>query len=198
MKRLITICFLFISVTAAVAQNNVWSAGPEVGITLSKYGMDANHNDHVQGLSAGVFFTYSVINTFALTTKFLYAEKGADLGGHDEILKYIEVPITGRFFLTKEGRFRPNFFIGPYFGFLRSVSVRTGNDDPVKIPEFDTIYNTYDLGVTGGVGLNYLVARNTRILLDVRYSHGLTDLVKAPGQVSNDVMSASFGMSFGI
>lgn len=180
------------------AQNKVWSIGPEIGVNLSKYGMDANSNTRRTGIAGGIFLTYSVINTFALTGKVLYSEKGAVFGDREEILKYIEIPITGRFFINKRGKFRPNFIMGPSLGFLRGVSTRTGSGDPVKVRDFKDSYNTFDLGATAGLGLNYLVLQHTRLLLDARYTYGLTDLTKAPGQINNEVITITFGVSFGI
>jgi hypothetical protein len=182
----------------AYAQEKVWSIGPEIGVNFSKYGMDANENPHVSGLAGGLFLTYSVVNTFGITGKILYSEKGADVGEHDEVLKYIEVPLTGRFFLNKEGRFRPNLFLGPSFGFLRGVTTRTGTGDLVKVPDYESSYNKYDIGATGGLGLNYLILRHTRLLLDARYTYGLSDITTAPSQVNNETFTVTFGISFGI
>ena len=59
------------------AQTKVWSVGPEVGLSLSRYGKDASTNDFKSGAIGGMFLTYSILNTFAVTTKFLYSQKGA-------------------------------------------------------------------------------------------------------------------------
>lgn len=193
---LLASCLLAIS--HSNAQNKIWSIGPEIGVNLSKYGMDANSNTRRTGITGGVFVTYSVINTFGLTAKVLYSEKGAVIADREEILTYIEVPLTGRFFINKSGKFRPNFIMGPSFGFLRGVSTRLGDDEPVKVREFEKSYNTFDIGATAGLGLNYLVLQHTRVLLDARYTYGLTDLTKAPGQINNETISITFGVSFGI
>jgi outer membrane protein W len=202
MKSLFTKTFaalsLWLVVNVSLAQEKVWSIGPEIGVNFSKFGMDANDNERITGVSAGIFLTYSVISTFGITGKILYSEKGAAIGAREEILKYIEVPITGRFFLNKEGKFRPNLFFGPSLGFLRSVYTKTGSADPVKVANYSDSYNTYDLGATGGLGLNYMILRETRLLLDARYTYGLTDLTKAPGQINNDAITVTFGLSFGI
>lgn len=189
---------LIVAATAKAQRKKVWSFGPEIGVNYSRYGLDANANERMSGICGGLFLTYSVINTFALTGKVLYAEKGSITGTREETLKYVEVPITGRFFLTKRGRFRPNFFFGPYMGYLRGVSRKTGPSDPVKLINYQDTYHKYDLGVTGGLGLNYRILEHTRLLLDGRYSHGLTDLTKAPGEINNETITITFGISFGI
>ena len=132
MKKVLirSICVLALGILSQIthAQEKVWSLGPEVGVNLSKYGMDANANSRVSGINAGIFVTYSVINTFAITGKVLYSEKGASFESHEELLKYIEIPITGRFFFNKRGRFRPNFLLGPSFGSLCSEAARPIDD----------------------------------------------------------------------
>jgi outer membrane protein W len=189
---------VFLIAVQVNAQEKVWSIGPEIGVNYAKYGTDAVENHHVPGIAGGLFLTYSVVNTFAVTGKILYSEKGANFGDEEEILKYIEVPVTGRFFLNKEGRFRPNIFLGPSFGFLRGVAIRTGQADPVKVADYESLYNKYDIGATGGLGLNYLILRHTRLLLDARYTYGLTDITIAPSQINNETFTITFGISFGI
>jgi hypothetical protein len=194
----LALCLLMIADIAYGQRKKVWSIGPEIGVNFSKYGMDANYNEHVSGINGGLFLTYSVLNTFGITGKILYSEKGADLGAREEILKYIEVPLIGRFFLNKSGKFRPNLFLGPTFGFLRGVSNKTGTSDPVKLVDYQSTFNTYDIGATAGLGLNYEVIPETRFLIDARYTYGLTDITKRPGQINNEAISVNFGISFGI
>jgi hypothetical protein len=195
---IVALCFLLTSDPSYCQRKKVWSIGPEIGVNFSKYGMDANYNESVSGITGGLFLTYSVLNTFGITGKILYSEKGADLGAREEILKYIEVPIMGRFFLNKSGKFRPNLFLGPTFGFLRGVSNKTGSSDPVKLVDYQAAFNTYDIGATAGLGLNYEVLRETRFLIDARYTYGLTDITKRPAQINNETISVTFGISFGI
>jgi len=181
------------------AQTKVWSVGPEVGISLSKYGKDAGSNDYKSGAIGGMFLTYSILNTFAITTKLLYYQKGASFESSNtkQTLNYIEVPIVGRFFLNKEGAIRPNLFVGPSLGFLTGATNKTGSNDRVDIDSYKDIYNTFDFGVTGGLGVNFLISRETYFIVDARYTHGLSDLSKADGNVNNNSFGLTAGLSFG-
>ena len=182
-----------------IAQDKVWSVGPEVGVSLSKYGTDAGANDFKSGAIGGLFVTYSIKNTFGITTKVLYSQKGASFKSIDtkQTLNYIEVPVIGRFFLNKEGTFRPNIFVGPSFGFLTGATNKVGSNDRVKIDNYDAIYNTFDFGVTGGIGFNFLISNETYFIIDGRYTHGLSDITKAPGVVNNNSFGLTAGISFG-
>jgi len=181
------------------AQEKVWSVGPEVGISLSKYGMDASTNDFKSGAIGGMFLTYSILNTYAITTKLLYSQKGASFKSSDikQTLNYIEVPLIGRFFLNKEGSFRPNIFVGPSFGFLAGATNKVGSNDREPIESYKDVFNGFDFGVTGGLGLNFLISTETYFIIDARYTHGLSDITKADGNVNNKSFGLSAGISFG-
>ncbi|HTJ50288.1 MAG TPA: porin family protein [Cyclobacteriaceae bacterium] len=201
MKKLniivITLMGLLVSVISfdTQAQQKVWSIGPEAGVSVSKYGMDANANQSKTGGVAGLFVTYSVVNNFAFTTKFLFYQKGASYSSSNtnQTLRYIEIPLIARYFLTKKGFFRPNVFAGPSFAFLMGA-----NQNDRKVESYKDVYNRRDIGITGGAGFNFLIARETYFIIDARYTHGLTDLTKASGNVSNNSLALTAGFSFGI
>ena len=195
---LITCITLSISFNS-MAQDKVWSFGPEAGVSFSKYGKDAGTNDFKSGAIGGVFLTYSIMNTFAVTTKLLYSQKGASFESIDtkQTLNYFEVPIIGRFFLNKEGSFRPNIFVGPSLGFLTGATNKVGSNDRVDIENYENIFNGFDLGVTGGMGFNFLISNETYIIIDARYTHGLSDITKANGNVNNNALGLTAGISFG-
>lgn len=189
----------FVTCFNTYAQEKVWSVGPEVGISLSKYGKDASENEFKSGAIGGVFLTYSILNTYAITTKLLYYQKGASfkLSDTKQTLNYIEIPLVGRFFLNKEGSFRPNIFVGPSFGFLAGATNKVGSNNPEPIESYKNNFNGFDFGVTGGLGLNFLISTETYLIIDARYTHGLSDITKANGNENNNSFGLSAGLSFG-
>ncbi|NOT75804.1 MAG: PorT family protein [Cyclobacteriaceae bacterium] len=198
LKTLILSCILLAGISAK-AQEKTWSVGPEVGLSLSKYGGDAGSNDLKSGAVGGLFLTYSIKNTFGITGKVLYYQKGAYVPDLDlkQTLNYIEVPIIGRYFLIKEGNFRPNIFLGPSFNFLTGVTNKVGTGDRVSQENWDSVYNSFDLGITGGAGLNFLIASETYFIIDARYTHGFSDLTKPAGVINNNSIAITAGISFG-
>jgi len=201
-KIVIATLVTFLTFTLCItskAQTKVWSVGPEVGFSFSKYGKDASTNDYKSGAIGGVFLTYSILNTFAVTTKLLYSQKGASFESSDtkQTLNYIEVPVIGRFFLNKEGNFRPNIFVGPSFGFLAGATNKVGSNDRVDIDGYKDIFNNFDFGVTGGLGFNFLISDETYFIIDARYTQGLSDITKANGNVNNNAFGLTAGLSFG-
>ncbi|HYG19121.1 MAG TPA: porin family protein, partial [Ohtaekwangia sp.] len=142
---------------AAQDTERVWSFGPEVGVNFSKYGNDAD-TDFRTGILLGLGLTYSIQNTYGVTGKILYSQKGAKFGEDEkQSLQYIEVPIVGRFFFNREGVFRPNLFVGPSFAFLTGAASKDGDGDSEDIDNYKDVFNTFDFGVTGGLGFNWLI-----------------------------------------
>lgn len=185
---------------AQIEMTKVWSIGPEAGVSLSRYGRDADANDFKPGIVSGLFVTYSIINTFAITGKFLYHQKGATFANNDikQTLGYIEIPVIGRYFLNKEGQFRPNIFIGPSIGILTGAKNKVGSNDPEKLDTFKDSFNTMDLGITGGVGCNIRILNETYLVLDARYTHGVSDISKSNMDVNNNDFAFTAGVSFGL
>ncbi|MES2732978.1 MAG: porin family protein [Bacteroidota bacterium] len=199
------LCFALLVPFSGQAQSEkTWSIGPELGVSFSKIGRDASDTDFKTGAVAGFFLTHSIVNSFGITGKALLYQKGYQVPVGNTTNKYtfnyLEIPILGRFFLTKEGKFRPNLFVGPSFGFLMGGTIKTGDNEAVKIANYKNSYNTFDFGVTGGLGLNFEIANETRLLLDARYTHGLSDVSKSVLNnlnTNNQSINVSLGVSFG-
>jgi len=177
----------------------VWSIGLEAGPNFSKHGWDLDETNFKTGFVVGGNLTYSVLNTYGVTGKLLYAQKGAELNNTKSTLNYVEIPVVGRLFFNKEGPFRPNLFAGPSFGFLTGVKSQSGSGERVTVNNYKDTYKTFDFGITGGLGLNYEIAPETRILVDFRYTYGLSDISKSnSSSVNNQVIGITAGVSFGI
>jgi hypothetical protein len=164
-----------IQLTASAQYAHTWSIGGEIGPSFSKFGGDANDQEFKTGLIAGGFLTYSIVNTFGVTVKALYSQKGTQFESNGVTMKqslnYLEIPMLGRFFLNREGRFRPNIFLGPSFGILLGVKNKRGEGDYTSVTEEQRKnFKDFDIGVTGGLGLNY--------------------------EINNNALGVTFGMSF--
>jgi hypothetical protein len=211
---LLSIFGLMLSIGAfAQETGRVWSLGPEIGAAFSNHGKDADDSEYKSGLVAGGFVTYSIQDTYAFTTKILFNQKGAksEDGETKERLNYIEVPVLARVFFNREGTVRPNVFFGPSFGFLTGAQWKLGDDDYKNvedIEDFDPftdvdsykdVYNTFDFGVSLGLGLSIRVADEMYFIIDTRYTYGLSEVYKnADGSSNNQNATVTAGLSFGI
>ena len=180
------------------AQTKVWSIGPEAGVSISKYGNDASTSEFKPGAVTGLFVTYSIINTFGITTKFLYNERGALLDDNTrQTLQYIEIPVIGRFFLNREGNVRPNIYFGPSVAFLAGAKNKVGSNVE-QIDSYKNSFNNVDFGLTGGLGCNFRIHKETYLVLDARYTHGISDISMDNRDVNNKSFALSAGVQFGI
>jgi hypothetical protein len=217
------ICFATLFILTAThfsyAQRNrqVVSIGPKVGVNLSDFHSDVANNNIQTGLTAGAMLNYSVVNTFGISVEALFSQKGATFtnaaNGTQRLdfnrkLNYIEVPVLARYFLNKSGNFRPNLFIGPDFGFKLS-----GNDVNRTLTggaaqadqDISASINPVDVGLTGGIGLNFFLQGTMRLLIDARYAYGFSDINEDNligfvnnGRVGNTAITITAGLSFGI
>ncbi len=211
---LLSLFGLLLSIGAfAQESGRVWSIGPEIGAAFSNHGKDADDSDYKSGLVAGGFVTYSIRDTYAFTGKVLFNQKGSkwEDGDVKERLNYIEIPVLARVFFNREGTIRPNVFFGPSFGFLTGAQVKLGDNDYENIedindyPLFDgaesykDVYNTFDFGVSLGLGLSIRVANEMYFIIDTRYTYGLSEIYKnADGSSNNQNATVTAGLSFGI
>ena len=195
---------LLVGVQHINAQNKTWGAGPEIGISFSKLAGDLPKQQFNTGIVGGGHITYSTRPTFALTFKALYHQRGSQAELNNVVnktgLQYLEFPLLARYFLTPSGKFRPNVFLGPSAGFLLNVKSKAGDADYVNVSATEREkYGRFDLGLTAGIGLNYLIGKETRLLLDSRYTLGLSDVYRpAPESWQNRGLAFTLGLSFGI
>lgn len=188
------------SETKAQSGEKVWSFGPELGVNFSKFGKDADETDYNTGLLMGGFVTYSIRNTHAFTVKVLYSQKGASDNDNNikSHLNYIEIPVLARLFFNRDGDIRPNIFVGPSFGFLQSAKVKAGDGDYEDVSNFDNAYNTFDVGLGLGFGMNFRVSQGMYFIMDARYTYGLSDISKSNADVNNQGVALTAGLSFGL
>jgi hypothetical protein len=207
-RTLLTLSLLFIGLTVAQAQSRQrWSAGPRLGVNLSKFNGDPTivsgqpvDTKFLPGFMAGVGVMYSDISRFGFATDVLYSQRGARYtnGNSRQRINYLEIVSTARYFLNDEGAFRPNIYLGP------SVNFRTGaNFDPTQGTTTDRIDNKavtrpLDIGAVVGFQANFRVRNRQRFLIDARYTHGLMDVLTAPGNTRNQTITVGLGYNFGM
>ncbi len=197
---------LFTACLPAQAQNKTWSVGPEIGLSFSKLVGDmAQDQQFNSGLMGGGHITYSTRNTFGITFKALYHRRGSQEESSDGVvyrsaLDYLEFPLLARFFLTPGGKFRPNVFAGPSAGLLLGVKNKAGDGDYANVTsQMRDTYTNFDFGLTAGIGLNYLIAKETRLLFDARYLYGLSDINNIDRvSMNNRSLAFTLGLSFGL
>jgi Outer membrane protein beta-barrel domain len=183
-----------------------WSLGPRAGLNLSNFRGDVQNTKILPGFYAGIGVIYSDDSRFGFSLDALYSQRGAkfevganQFGGPYSAtvrVNYLEVPVLARYFLNDGGSFRPNVFLGPSLG-LR-LGAKTTNKTYNSTVDSKDFYNAAEVGLTGGVQLNFRVADRQRLTVDARYTLGLTDITTDATTVRNSTISVGVGYNFGV
>ncbi len=142
------------------------------------------------GLVGGVFLSINVSPTFSIQPEILYSVKGVEkkvrynfMGTpYETVLQietaYLEIPVLLKYKFPSEGKIRPSLYAGPALGFNLSgkFKLEEGNEGAfaTNLGERDilNLKSTEFSGVLGGeLGI---AMGNTTLLLDLRYTQGLT------------------------
>lgn len=202
----------FFSIQTAQAQSRQrWSVGPRVGLNLTNFvgnyvntvtQSNPDANKFLPGLSAGIGFLYSDISRFGFGVDLLYSQRGAKgtASGLESInrVNYLELPLTARYFLTRGGKFRPNIYLGAVPALrLNAVNKLTLNGSKSEIDYTDT-YRPADIGVTGGIQLNFSTGDRQHFTIDARYTQGINNIAVNNTDVRNQMITIGLGYNFGI
>ncbi len=152
---------------------------------------------------------YSDINHFGISGDILFSQKGARFESvpsgnsratYTQRINYLEIPVLARYFLTLSGSFRPNFFIGPSVAFRLNAKTKDYSINNAEQPDADItdFYRPADLGFVGGIALNFEIAKGKRVLMDARYTYGLTDITVVQGRVRNSAITLNLSYGFGV
>lgn len=134
------------------------------------------------GFKFGAMAEMGFIPMFALQIEPMYVQKGGKLSlPGQEItnkLTYLDIPILLKLKLPVPGPVTPYAFAGPSIGILLSASSETGGQDTdIK----DQLSST-DFGLDFGAGVAFDVAPLVSLMLDARYSLGLSDIFGDTGK----------------
>ncbi len=196
MKRkmlLFVISLFLIGVGTTNAQmGDQTSIGPRVGVNFSNVS-NVEGSESLTGLAIGLTSTYSISEATGLTVDLLYSGEGYKLNGSELRLNYLQLPIYFDLFFGELGeKFRPKVYAGLTPGFLLHAK-NNGN-------KIEDVFNTFNLGVSGGLGFNYRVGSRIWLNTDLRAFLGLSDIREnAIGdKVANNNIQFSLGLAYGL
>ncbi len=198
MKKVsVGIIFCLVCNFAAYAQSK-FSFGPTAGVGSTSISNIPDSKFKLAG-SAGLSLVYSAIEHFGVGMDVKYSFEGAKvestLGKSELDLNYVRIPLKAIYFFNNNGnKVRPKIFAGPSFGFLTSAKA---NDVDVK-----SQYESFDIGLLLGAGLNYRIVNKTWFNADLSYTHGMKDIT--PNMVldtdnnQNRNLQLNVGVNFGL
>jgi hypothetical protein len=192
---LVTVCF------AASARAQGLETGVRGGINLTKTaasgeGADSALDWQLRGVFGG-FVTWRFTSWLELQPEVLYAMKGARSEAIVEtklLLDYLEVPVLARVTRGRSGGTRYYVAGGPSAGFLLRARTRADFGGSIEEIDIKDDLESVDVGVVVAGGVEF-----GSIVVDGRYTHGLTNIDKAAGDgpaVKNRSVSVTAGIKF--
>ena len=196
-----------------------FSYGPKVGLNLANFsGDDIEDNSMLIGFNAGLVGDIAFNEMFGLQAEVLYSAKGANIEGvnmdgeEDDIpykVNYISVPLMARAeFGSGDMKFRGA--VGPQIGFLMGATIDgesefeipTGFDINTGQITYETMdvkenYKSTDIGVAVGAGVT-IPAGAMKLLVDARYTMGLSTIADSEGDEEADVKNGVIGIGVGL
>jgi opacity protein-like surface antigen len=199
---------LFQEVPLAEESSGITATGVKFGTNIANFrGEDTDELDPRIGFVGGPFLNYSFNSTFSVQPELLFSMKGAGFEEGDSSgtlqLNYLEIPILGKASFPLADRISPNLFVWPSFGFNVNADVeatRAGETEEEDIGEF---INDTEIGFIFGGGLDFKLNNGNKVLLDIRYNMGLTDVfdfdeldLDEDVSFQNEVISTMIGYAF--
>ena len=139
----------------------------------------ADYKKSSNGIQAGVSFQAGISPAFSVVSELYFMRKGGKLKANNPLttsestlrINTLELPVLARFHF---GKFYMN--AGPSIAYNLSGK-KTVDDQSVKLSftNSNNSYKRFDAGIQMGGGFEFPL-KQKRIALDIRYSHGLTNI----------------------
>ena len=182
-KTLLTLVTLItIGLTnAQVKEKGVIEITPKIGISsFSEFNEDDNTNSN-SGVELGATVDYYFNHRWSLRSGLIANKMGGkyDFEGEsfEDKLNYVTIPINANWHFGSTRKWNLNFGLSP--SFLSSAKVKV-NGYTENLP--DDIVESFQLGLTFGIGYKIEVTERFGILIDAQLFSGLTNINKASSE----------------
>jgi hypothetical protein len=181
------------------------TAGVKAGVNFANVDITASDvtvtPEQRVGFIGGVFVGLDINDKGGLIVEALFSQRGTRAKFTEDgvtvtdsfDVDYIEFPVLGRVTLKASDAVRVHLFAGPSFAFKVNDSEKVelnGVDVTAMFPR--TELKSFDTGLTFGGTLDI-----RRVLIDVRYTYGLTNIDDTPGDDDIEVKNRTFSVMAG-
>ncbi|HJY63057.1 MAG TPA: porin family protein [Ignavibacteria bacterium] len=188
--------------TDSYSQSNT-SLGIESGLNLANMSLTPNFTTSSRtGLMVGGFADIGVSRIVSIRPGIRYVTKGFSTTSNgvtfNEKLSYLELPMLLKASIPLD-RIKPYFTAGPTLGIQLSASEEITNGVQVQTNDAGTAWETIDMGLYFGGGIEFHVAHNTDVFTGFGYTLGLTNVSKIQGiEGKNNGIHITGGIKFGL
>jgi hypothetical protein len=198
-------CVIMLFLTILLATAEGVGFGIKAGMNIANM-----HGDDVPGLQSrvgfcgGGFVTLGLKDVFAIQPEILYTQKGVKWevrlippGPNDGTLKldYIEIPFLFKLMSPVKGGVKGNLYVGSYFAINVNAKCRIETNVTTEEWDYGTFVKDTDFGIVLGGGADFSLKKG-EIVLDGRYTLGLTTTSEDGWDQKNKVVSFMLGYSF--
>lgn len=192
-KRLLLVSLIF---TGALFAQKI-EIGAKGGVNIRSLNFKSNYtgfsNETRAGFVGGIFLKYNINEMFSIQPEVLVAVKGGrqDAGKRtvagvavpsqrfDYNLTYLDIPVLVNVTFPTQSPISPKLFFGPQVGFLLNAKEKfEENGKQIHDKDIKSNMTKADFSLVFGAGLDVAVTAKAKVLLDLRYDLGLTDLDK--------------------
>lgn len=190
-------------IMAAPVAAQAQEIGFKLGATFSKVDVDPDdfgNQENLKSFGGGGFIKFGLAG-LGMEVDVLALTKGAKVTGPVEgdvnfKIDYVEVPVQLVFGLGS-GRFSPYVMVGPSFAFEVGCEVddeTTAGDNEIECDDADFFdRKSLDIGATGAAGLQIPMGPGS-LLVEGRYTHGLTNIYDSESPTDTKVRNRSWGI----
>ena len=184
--------------------------GGKAGTTFSQMSFSPDvKQSMLMGYMAGVSVKYTEENYFGLIAEFNIEQRGWQEDfeeapfSYKRHLTYFQIPLLTHIYFGNDN-IKGFVNLGPEIGFLIGDKITADFDykNPLSVPNFPAnrmteqlytdVKNKFDYGISGGIGLEYIIKKRHSIILEGRYYFGLGSIYP---DKKKDTFSASRGTS---
>lgn len=179
--------------------------------SLKNNDMHKLEKDRRIGLSGGLGVSLAITPWFAIRPELLFTQKG--MSAYDDDYKnglrpyyifktdYIELPLLFSFTAPSRGALYGNFYFGGYGAYSVNYSMKQQLRNPLtdqvvyESPEDVGDFIPAEAGACLGGGFGIDIG-GLMILIDARYTHGLTEIYDGGDHILNRTLSVMVGVGF--
>lgn len=191
MKKMILAIILTAVFTGAVYGQTTYQFGIKGGGGAAA--INISGTDPLPGLDGGIFFGIKTSKKLTIQPELLFTTKGMEidifgLATYKWQFTYIEIPVLAKMYFSPEGDIRPALFGGPYVSFLSSAKAKWDVLFDVYEQETDIkdAFKSTEIGICVGGGLDWKVSDNGALILDLRVSFTLSDILDDRAKLAED------------
>jgi hypothetical protein len=209
LRKILSFVVVLAIAAASASAAGITDKGLKLGFNLANLSTDEQGSNlsSRSGFAIGGFLTFQLTDMISIQPEVLFMQKGAKSNfSEGEMtavytyrLSYIDIPVLVKVLLPVQGaKLRPNLYAGPYFGIKAGSKLAytiEGYGEKETGEENLTSIKSTDLGLVLGGGIDFPMGAG-KILLDLRYSLGLTSISTDEDKTKNGVLSILLGYSF--